>query len=40
MEIIKVEEEKIDLLRKERKSEAELMEHAGHIGLSIDELEK
>lgn len=40
LEIQKVEEEKIELLRKEKYSEAELMEQSGHIGLSIDDLEK
>lgn len=40
LEIQKVEEEKIDLLRKEKNSEAELMERAGHIGLTIDQLER
>ena len=39
-QIQKVEEEKINLLKKERESEAELMVQSGQIGLTIDQLER
>ena len=39
-QIQKVEEEKINLLKKERESEAELLEKSGQIGLTIDHLER